>query len=477
MDRIRASTTAACASEFFRRKKSRFEKRLFLCSATNRIDQITVDSARVNSKASTEMSVSHTVQVLKVCGTVMLKYSLTSQKPPSLTCDRISEPAPVASTISSGRVPPTDITIGATMPQAVVIATVAEPVATRISAATNQPSSKGDRCASVAMPTIALETPPSIRMRPKPAPAPTTSVMLAIGPRHSLVNLRIALRLKPRNLPKVEKLTKVAINKAITELPIRRRKSLAKVFGAKNTSAQLPINISATGNRIVNSVMPKPGNSRFAPPWSTNWPISGLSGLGITTLDISLPKIGPAMIAVGMPTISAYMMVRPISALYAVTASKAAGWGGIRPCTTDKPATIGIPTSTIEVPVRLATLKAIGISNTKPTSKKTGKPTMNATVIIAQCTFFSPKALIMVVAMRSAPPDSAIILPSMVPRPTTRAICPSVLPTPVSNDLTIVPIGMPTDKPRISDTTIRTMNGFILNLAINTINAITATSA
>src|SRR5450830_124812 len=136
-------------------------------------NQITVASTSVSDNATREMMVSHTVQVLKVCGTVILKYSLTSQKPPSLTCENTSEPAPVASTINSGRTPPSTRTMGATMPQAVV------------------------------RPTITLDTPPSIRMRPKPAPAPTTSVILAVGARHSLVNLSIVARPKPRCLPKV----------------------------------------------------------------------------------------------------------------------------------------------------------------------------------------------------------------------------------------------------------------------------------
>ncbi len=61
--------------------------------------------------------------------------------------------------------------------------------------------------------------------------------------------------------------------------------------------------------------------------------------------------------------------------------------------------------------------------------------------------------------MRSAPPDSAIILPSMVPRPTTIAMWPNVLPLPVSNDLTMVPIGMPATRPSSNDTMIRTRNG------------------
>src|SRR5471032_2988213 len=156
----------------------------------------TVASAKVSPKPITEIIVSQSDHVLNVCPTVMPKYSLTSQKPPSFTCEKISEPQPVASTSNSALTAPFDAAaIGATMPHAVVMATVADPVASRISAATNQPSSNGDKCASVAMPTIAFDTPPSIKMRPKPAPAPTTEVILAIGPRHSLVNLRMASRL------------------------------------------------------------------------------------------------------------------------------------------------------------------------------------------------------------------------------------------------------------------------------------------
>jgi enamine deaminase RidA (YjgF/YER057c/UK114 family) len=45
--------------------------------------QITVDKPSVSNKAVTEMIVSQTVHVLKVCGTVIPKYSFTSQKPPS----------------------------------------------------------------------------------------------------------------------------------------------------------------------------------------------------------------------------------------------------------------------------------------------------------------------------------------------------------------------------------------------------------
>ena len=82
--------------------------------------------------------------------------------------------------------------------------------------------------------------------------------------------------------------------------------------------------------------------------------------------------------------------------------------------------------------MRRATLNTIGTSSTKPTSKKIGRPMPNATSIIAQCTFLGPNQAISVRAMRSAPPDSAIILPSIVPRATINAMWPSVRPTPCS---------------------------------------------
>src|SRR5450759_1391728 len=55
----------------------------------------------VNPSPATPMMVSATVHVFSVCGTVILKNSLMSQKPESFTCESTSEPAPVASTSSS----------------------------------------------------------------------------------------------------------------------------------------------------------------------------------------------------------------------------------------------------------------------------------------------------------------------------------------------------------------------------------------
>jgi len=69
-----------------------------------------------------------------------LRNSLKSQKPGSLTCEAKMLPQDTASTISSGAA-----TSGSTTPAAVTTATVAEPSATRISAAIPQASTMGER--------------------------------------------------------------------------------------------------------------------------------------------------------------------------------------------------------------------------------------------------------------------------------------------------------------------------------------------
>ncbi len=79
------------------------------------------------------------------------KYSFVIQNPASLTCESISDPPPIARTINSGLTPLATVS-GPTMPAAVVMETVAEPVATRISVATSQPKTSGLRFTCVAMP-------------------------------------------------------------------------------------------------------------------------------------------------------------------------------------------------------------------------------------------------------------------------------------------------------------------------------------
>src|SRR5664279_5988688 len=81
------------------------------------------ESRRTISSPTTEINVSITDQVLIVSPIVMPKYSLTSQKPASLTCEKNSEPAPTANTTSARCVGDKFDASGATMPDAVIVAT------------------------------------------------------------------------------------------------------------------------------------------------------------------------------------------------------------------------------------------------------------------------------------------------------------------------------------------------------------------
>jgi len=90
-------------------------------------------------RPSTDRIVSITVQDLNVSTTVSPKYSLTSQNPASFTCERINDPEPVARTINSRLTLGSRSTICATSPVAVIVATVAEPVAIRTKAAMPNP--------------------------------------------------------------------------------------------------------------------------------------------------------------------------------------------------------------------------------------------------------------------------------------------------------------------------------------------------
>src|SRR3954447_4511542 len=94
---------------------------------------------RTQAKPTTEMIVSITDQVLIVCPTVIPKYSLTSQNPASFTCEKNSDPHPIANASNETVGLSSVVASGATIPAAVMVATVADPVATRIPTATSHP--------------------------------------------------------------------------------------------------------------------------------------------------------------------------------------------------------------------------------------------------------------------------------------------------------------------------------------------------
>src|SRR5690606_38379172 len=86
--------------------------------------------------------VSMAVHDWKVSFMLKLKYSFTSQKPPSLKWENIKLPAPMEITIRLGSAAP-EATRGEMIPAAVRPATVADPTAILIRAAINQPKNKG----------------------------------------------------------------------------------------------------------------------------------------------------------------------------------------------------------------------------------------------------------------------------------------------------------------------------------------------
>ena len=105
---------------------------------------ITNDNPMAKSKPTIEIKVSVMDHVFMVSATLILKYCFTSQKPPSLTWEKIVDPAPVAIASNSGRTPGVCRRMGARMPAAVVKATVEDPVANRMSAAISHPRSRSD---------------------------------------------------------------------------------------------------------------------------------------------------------------------------------------------------------------------------------------------------------------------------------------------------------------------------------------------
>lgn len=89
-----------------------------------------------------EMEVSINVHEKKVCFKDRLKNSLNIQNAVSFTCDIKTLPEPTASTINSGDTLVV-ATSGATIPEAVIAATVAEPMVTLKHAVTNHANNNG----------------------------------------------------------------------------------------------------------------------------------------------------------------------------------------------------------------------------------------------------------------------------------------------------------------------------------------------
>src|SRR5699024_6521601 len=174
----------------------------------------------VRPKPTTEMIVSMTDHVLMVSPMVIPKYSLTSQNPASLTCEKNNEPAPIANTTRAVWAGDSPAANGATIPEAVTVATVADPVASRTSTATSQPRNSADRLSSTAALPMATPVPPPTNTALKPPPAPTMMVGLMIGFRLSPHFAVSVLAENPTFLPKVISARSTATNRATTGSPM-----------------------------------------------------------------------------------------------------------------------------------------------------------------------------------------------------------------------------------------------------------------
>ena len=122
------------------------------------------------AKPQIEIMVSIILHERIVCRMERLKYSLKSQNPPSLTCEKIRLPDPVASTRSTGLIEVIAYT-GANIPAVVNAATVAEPTAIRINAAIPQHNKIGD-----------ISTPPMASIINSFRPASTKTCLSAPAP-------------------------------------------------------------------------------------------------------------------------------------------------------------------------------------------------------------------------------------------------------------------------------------------------------
>src|SRR6476659_7362764 len=131
-----------------------------------------------SAKPKTEMTVSMTDHDVMVCPTLRPNYSLTSLHPAPLTCEKKSEPQPTASTSSARWFADRVGASGATIPAAVIVATVADPVPSRMSTATSQPSST-EMLTPSAQSLMTLPTPASMSVCLNPPPAATMRMMLA----------------------------------------------------------------------------------------------------------------------------------------------------------------------------------------------------------------------------------------------------------------------------------------------------------
>ncbi len=370
------------------------------------------------------------------------------------------------------------------MPAAVTVATVADPVATRMSAAMNQARSRMPMplapCANEAM---TWPIPVSTRTCLNPPPAPTMSRMPAMGGSAAVMLVCRDLRFIPPGRPRRKNPASTAMVSAMAGVPRKSRIVFhsAVLFGAVMSATAFP-SISTTGRRMLMiaaandgrlrstpvPVVPSasPSGSRYSPGTSTG-----------THLAANRLNTGPARTIVGMATSTPKASVTPRFAPRAPIATSGPGCGGTRPCMADSPAIAGSAIRISGSPERRVTRMITGMSSTRPISKNIGRPMIAPTRPITHGRARTLVRETMVSTMRSAPPESASSFPYIAPSAMRMPTLPSVAPNPVMKLVVASPAAMPATRPVTSAPRSRERNGWTRSHVMSTTITATPTMA
>jgi hypothetical protein len=201
-----------------------------------------------------------------------------------------------------------------------------------------------------------------------------------------------------------------------------------------------------------------PKRERSAADFGTHW-------------STNRARMGPATMTVGMAMMMPKISVRPRSASRSPMAVSGPGCGGTRPCSTDSPASAGMPTFMSDSPVRCATRMTTGTSRTTPTSKNSGRPRIAAIAAMTHGRPPGPTRPTMDATMRLAPPESSRSLPIIAPRAMRMPTAPAVVPNPVTKLFTVSPGGIVATAPSTAEPSMRARKGWTLAHVMSTTTA------
>lgn len=233
-------------------------KYVWFCSSDG-VYLISKSKSKTPKRPTTATIVSMIVQDRKVSLRLRLKYSLKSQNPESFTWDNTKLPAPIERAIRFGS---TEVVLnkGRTIPAAVRPATVAEPTATRITAAINQPNING--CVSILCKDAAISslTPLSINTCfNAPAPAITNNTITTSFTASPYVLIRYVM-LFPCTMPKEKVATAREIIMTLEASP-KNAMALASVDAGWTRNSRPVVSISKiTGSNAVKKLLRDPGS-------------------------------------------------------------------------------------------------------------------------------------------------------------------------------------------------------------------------